>query len=84
MLKQKKISQNAYQKFEIEKVIWPECRVNHILISEQMLLILETSMLIGWIDAVIAARISAYLFGGGKYQVEGRSTRFLGIILMLP
>jgi hypothetical protein len=36
-----------------------------------MLLIVEIAMLIGDIYAFVTAKVSSFLVGGGKYQVEG-------------
>ena len=49
-----------------------------------MLLVIEIAMLIGGIYAIVFAKVPSILVGGGKYQVEGKTARWFGILLMLP
>lgn len=49
-----------------------------------MLFILEISMFIGGIYALIAAKVPSFLVGGGKYPIEGKNARWVGVLLMLP
>lgn len=48
-----------------------------------MLLVIEIAMLIGGIYAVIFAELPSILVGGGN-QVEGKTARWIGVLLMLP
>jgi hypothetical protein len=49
-----------------------------------MLFILEIAMLIGGIYSIFSAKVPTFLFGGGKYQVEGTVARLFGVLLILP
>lgn len=49
-----------------------------------MLFILEISMFIGGIYALIAAKVPSFLVGSGKYPIEGKNARWVGVLLMLP
>lgn len=49
-----------------------------------MLTILESAMLIGGIYAIVAAKVPAFLVGGGKYQVEGAKHDGLGFYFFSP
>lgn len=49
-----------------------------------MLVIIEIAMFIGGIYSIVSARVPSFLVGGGKYQVEGRTARIFGILLLFP
>lgn len=49
-----------------------------------MLLILEIGMMIGGLWALIKGEVPSFLVGGGKYKVEGKIARIIGILLFLP
>lgn len=49
-----------------------------------MFLIIEILMLITGIWAIATGKVPSFLFGGGKYQIEGLNARLFGILLVLP
>ncbi|MBI9049186.1 MAG: hypothetical protein JEZ00_07195 [Anaerolineaceae bacterium] len=49
-----------------------------------MLLILELAFLGFGIYAIFTGKMSGFLFGGGKYKIEGTAVRLLGVLLILP